>query len=81
MAFYHVKVWDSAVYPCIEADSPEQAEQIALEWFSERFVATSIQEIHPNCENCFHRYHDDQADSVSCCNCCENYEFYAPIAE
>lgn len=40
---YSVKVWDEVFYPDVEADSPEQAEQIALEWFDERDHATQIE--------------------------------------
>lgn len=33
---YNVRVWDEAFYHNIEADSREEAEEIALNWFDER---------------------------------------------
>jgi len=77
MAFYAVEVWDKAFYPCIEADSPEQAELIACEWFSERNPATKI--FVPFCDKCYHHAHEDEKDSISCCNCCEEYSFFEPM--
>lgn len=34
--FYEVEITDAALYTEIEADSPEEAIQIALEWWIER---------------------------------------------
>lgn len=76
MAFYTVKIWDKAFYPCIEADTPEQAELIACEWFSERNPATQTQQIFPSCDKCYHSHNEDLAESVSACNCCENFSFF-----
>ncbi len=36
---YTVKIWDEAFYPEVEADSPEEAERITLEYH-----ATDIKE-------------------------------------
>lgn len=41
--YYNVTVKDEAHYFDIKADSPEGAEQIALEWFDERYHATEIE--------------------------------------
>lgn len=79
MAFYSIEVWDKAFYPCIEADSPEQAERIAEEWFAERYPATNVQQIQPSCDGCYHSRHEEPTDSVSACNCCEDYSFYEPL--
>lgn len=78
MAFYSVEVWDNAYYPCVEADTPEQAEHIALEWFIERNPATKIKVL--NCSDCIHNG-DLTIDDVAACNCCEKYSFYEPREE
>ena len=79
MAFYSVEIWDKVFYPCVEADSPEQAERIAEEWFAERLPATSIQQIQPSCAKCYHSRHQELMNSVGVCNCCENFSFYDPV--
>lgn len=78
MAFYSVEVWDKAFYPVIAADSPEQAEQIALEWFIERNPATKVKVL--NCSDCIHNG-DLTLEDVAICNCCEKYNFYEPREE
>lgn len=40
---YNVNIKDDAYYPDIEADSPEQAKKIALEWFDERHHLVEIE--------------------------------------
>lgn len=42
--YYNVTVKDEATYFDIKADSPEEAEQIALDYFDERNHATEIEE-------------------------------------
>lgn len=79
MVFYSVEIWDKAFYPCVEADSPEQAEEIAVEWFAERWPATMVQQIQPSCDKCYHSRHEESMDSVSACNCCEDFSFYNPL--
>lgn len=76
MAFYSVEIWDKAFYPCVEADSPEQAERIAEEWFAERCPTTHTQQIQVSCEKCYHFHNEDLTDSVSACNCCKNFDFF-----
>lgn len=41
--YYNVTVKDEATYFDIKADSPEEAEQIALDYFDERYHATEIE--------------------------------------
>ena len=36
MAKWEVEIWDFTVYPDIEADTREEAEHIAWDWFQER---------------------------------------------
>lgn len=40
--FYDVSVYDDVNYFGVEADSPEEAEEIALGWFEERYHATTV---------------------------------------
>ena len=76
MAFYSIEIRDNAFYPCIKADSREQAEKIAEEWFYERYPVMNTQEIHPSCDKCYHSVHEDSIDSVSICNCCKNFDCF-----
>ncbi len=76
MGFYSVEIWDKAFYPYIEADSPEQAEMIAEEWFYERQAAIQVQQVSPSCDKCYHFHNEDKMDSVSACNCCEDFSFF-----
>lgn len=78
MPFYNVEVFDEAYYPCIKADTPEQAERIAEEWFYERHPATRAKEFKPSCEKCYHFQNVGSLDSVSACNCCEDFSFFEP---
>ena len=78
MGFYSVEIWDKTFYPCIEADSPEQAEMIAEEWFYERHPATNVRQIQPSCDKCYHSRHEESMGSVSACNCCEDFSFFEP---
>ena len=78
MAFYSVEVWDKAFYPCIEADSPEEAERIAEEWFIDRCPATNVQQIQPSCDKCYHFQQEEVMDGASACSCCEDFSFYEP---
>lgn len=42
--YYNVTVKDETTYFDIKADSPEEAEQIALDYFDERYHAIEIEE-------------------------------------
>ena len=71
---YEVRVKDDAFYPVIEAETEEQAKQIAWEWFIERepfFYARKL-----TCNDCLN-VDQDMPDKVSACTCCENYNMFA----
>jgi hypothetical protein len=73
MSLYYVEVKDEACYPCITAETEEQAKQIAWEWFIEREPFFTVRKM--TCDMCYN-VDQDTPDKVSACACCEDYNFF-----
>ena len=77
MAKFDIDMWARARYT-IDADTKEEAIELALEYWDGLMPDIFCEELHPSCDTCYN-YEQDTLGKVACCNCCEDHSFYTPI--
>lgn len=75
---FDVDLWARARYT-IEADTKEEAIELALEYWENLIPDIFCEEIkdeEKDCSKCIHFIEETETD-VACCNCCENFCFFS----
>ena len=71
---YNVEIEDKVFYPAIEADNPEEARQIALEWWIERMPNIKIEEKKNPCLKCEFRGQGKDPYITAICDYCDEID-------
>jgi hypothetical protein len=75
---FNIFLQDIANFTDIEANTKEEAIEIALEWWADRMPAIIALEADESpCHKCYNADQDTE-DKVACCSCCVNYDFFVP---